>query len=125
MSTENIRKIEYERGVTVIDEETGISVDGETYTEALEGLVDHLRATQRLAAQLEEIDEIIETAEELQEIADTAGDLHDAAKLVEDLQQMENTSRFIRMAADVRKRFADEDIGEETVDDAIEWTRSQ
>lgn len=96
-TTKRLRKVEHAGSVRVIDEETGLSAEGETYAEALEELVVSLRETNDAAAAiraLEGSDEAVITT-------------------------------FLEMTRDTRRRFEEEDVDASVVDEAIEWARSQ
>lgn len=125
MSTKDIRKIEHEDQITVVDETTGLSGKGETYSDALVSLIEQLRASEKLRQQLSEIDDLAEQAAVIENVADEMGELHDTAKLVSQLQDMESTADFIRLASDTQDRFEAEGVDEDTVDEAIEWARSE
>lgn len=125
MSTKDIRKIEHDDEITVVDETTGLSGKGETYSDALVSLIEHLRASEKLRQQLSEIDDLAEQAAVIENVADEMGELHDTAKLVSQLQDMESTAEFVRLASDTQDRFEAEGVDEDTVDEAIEWARSE
>lgn len=111
-TTKGLERIDHGGSVTVVDEQTGISGTGDTYSEALEELVQHFRSTQEIAALLEGADELSETDDTIQKVA-TA---------IEDLRE---TTAFIGLSKDVKDRFDEESISDEDVEDAIEWARSE
>lgn len=125
MSTKDIRKIEHKNEVTVVDETTGLSGKGETYSDALVSLIEHLRASEKLRQQLTEIDDLAKQAALIEDVAQDIDKIHDTAKLVSQLQEMESTARFIRLASDTQERFEAEEVDEDVVDEAIEWARSE
>lgn len=125
MSTKDIQKIEHGDRITVVDETTGLSGNGETYSDALVSLIEQLRASEKLRQQLSEIDDLAEQAAVIETVADEIGELHDTAKLVSQLQEMESTAEFIRLASDTQDRFEAEGVDEDVVDEAIEWARSE
>ncbi|MFB6228593.1 MAG: hypothetical protein ABEH88_08540 [Halobacteriales archaeon] len=113
MSVERgIQKVERGDRVAVIDVETGAAGEGETYPEALEDLATVLRA----------IGELAETAPEIEDLAEAASETRRAAA---SLESMQNTSELIRLAGQTQTRFAEEDVDEELVDEAIAWARSE
>ena len=125
MSTKSIRKIEHGNRITVVDETTGLSGEGDTYPDALVSLIEHLRASEKLRQQLDDIDDLAEQAADIERVAANLGDLHDTAKLVQQVREMESTARFIRLANETQERFDAEDVDRDTVDEAIEWARSE
>ena len=125
MSTKGIRKIEHGNSITVVDETTGLSGEGETYPDALLSLIEQLRASEKLRQQLGDIDDLAEQAAAIEGVAAEIDDIHDTAKLVQQLQEMESTAAFIRLASETQERFEAEDVAEDTVDEAIEWARSE
>ena len=113
MSTETgIQKIERGDRVTVIDVETGAAGEGDTYPEAFEDLASLLRAIGDIAATASNSDDLAEVASETQ-------------RAVAFLEEMENTSEVITLAHETQERFEEEDVDEETVEEAIEWARSR
>lgn len=125
MSTKDIRKIERGNHITVVDETTGLSGEGDTYPDALVDLIEHLRASEKLRQQLSEIDELAEQAALIEEVAEEIDDIHETATLVNQLQDMESTARFIRLASETQERFEADEIDKEVVNEAIEWARSE
>ena len=125
MSTKDIRKIERGNRITVVDETTGLSGEGETYPEALVNLIEHLRASEKLRQQLSDIDELAEQAALIEDVAEDIDDIHKTATLVRQLQEMESTARFVRLASETQERFDAEGVDRDTVDEAIEWARSE
>lgn len=111
-TTKDLQRIEHGDSITVVDEQTGISGNGETYSEALESLVQQLRSTRELAELLEGADELSETARTIQEVA-------------AEVERLNDTAAFIGHSKDVKDRFETEDVSREDIDDAIEWARSQ
>lgn len=113
MSTEKgIQKIERGDRVAVIDVETGAAGEGDTYPEALEDLAELLRAITGLA----------DTASDIRDLRDAGSDTERAVASLEDMRA---TSEFIKLAEETQDRFDAEDVDEETVEEAIEWARSQ
>lgn len=110
-TTKGLERIDHGGSVTVVDEQTGISGTGDTYAEALEDLVQHLRSTQEIA-------ELLEGADGLSEMD---GTIQEVATAIEDLRE---TTGFIGLSKDVKDRFDEEGVSEDDVDDAIEWARS-
>lgn len=125
MSTKDIRKIERGNRITVVDETTGLSGEGETYPDALVNLIERLRASEKLRQQLSEIDDLAEQADAIETIAQELDEVHDTAEIVRQLQETESAAAFIRLASETQERFEDEDVDKETVDEAIEWARSE
>ena len=125
MSTKDIRKIEHGNRITVVDETTGLSGEGETYPDALVSLIEHLRASEKLRQQLGDIDELAEQAATIESVAAEIDELQETATLVQQLQEMESTAAFIRLASETQERFEAEDVAEDIVDEAIEWARSE
>ena len=125
MSTKDIRKIERGNRITVVDETTGLSGEGETYPEALVNLIEHLRASEKLRQQLSDINELAEQAALIEDVAEDIDDIHKTATLVRQLQEMESTARFVRLASETQERFDAEGVDRDTVDEAIEWARSE
>lgn len=125
MSTKDLRKIEHGNRITVVDETTGLSGEGETYPDALVSLIEHLRASERLRQQLGEMNDLAEQAAAIESVAAEINELQETAKLVQQLQEMESTAAFIRLAGETQERFEAEDVAEDTVDEAIEWARSE
>lgn len=125
MSTKDIRKIEHGNRITVVDETTGLSGKGETYSDALVSLIEHLRASEKLRQQLGDIDDLAEQAAAIERVAAEVDELRDTAKLVQELREMESTAAFIRLASETQERFEAEGVDKETVDEAIEWARSE
>ncbi|TQQ81596.1 hypothetical protein [Halonotius roseus] len=125
MSTKDIRKIEHGNRITVVDETTGLSGEGDTYPDALVSLIEHLRASEKLRQQLGDIDELAEQAADIETVIGDIDDLHDTAKLVQQVRELESTARFIRLASETQERFDAEDVDRDTVDEAIEWARSE
>jgi len=125
MSTKDIRKIERGNRITVVDETTGLSGEGETYPEALVNLIEHLRASEKLRQQLSDINELAEQAALIEDVAEDIDDIHKTATLVRQLQEMESTAAFIRLASETQERFDAEGVDRDTVDEAIEWARSE
>jgi len=125
MSTKDIRKIDHGDRITVVDETTGLSGEGETYPDALVSLIEHLRASEKLRQQLGDIDDLAEQAADIERVTADIDDLHDTAKLVQQVQEMESTARFVRLASETQERFDAEDVDSDTVDEAIEWARSE
>ncbi|PSP79127.1 hypothetical protein BRC81_06575 [Halobacteriales archaeon QS_1_68_20] len=112
MSADRIQRIDHDDGVTVVHERTGVSGSGETYSEALESLVHRFQTTTDLVEFVENATEIVSEAADPQEAADELRELRDTATLVD-------------MSREVQRRFADEDVTEDDVEDAIRWARSQ
>lgn len=113
MSTETgIQKIERGDRVAVIDVETGAAGEGDTYPEALEDLAEILRAISGLA----------DTASDIRDLTEPGSETERA---VESLEDMRATSEFIKLAEETQDRFEEEAVDEETVEEAIEWARSQ
>ena len=125
MSTKEIRKIERGNRITVVDETTGLSGEGDTYSDALVNLIEHLRASEKLRQQLNDIDELAEQAARIEDVAEAIDDIHETATLVSQLQDMESTARFIRLASETQERFEGVAIDKDVVDEAIEWARSE
>lgn len=125
MSTNDIQKIHHGDRITVVDETTGLSGEGETYPDALVNLIEHLRASEKLRQQLSDIDELAEQAAAIETLAAEIDELQDTATLVRQLQEMESTAMLIQLANETQERFEAEDIDEDTVDEAIEWARSE
>jgi len=125
MSTKDIRKIERGNRITVVDETTGLSGEGETYPEALVNLIEHLRASEKLRQQLSDINELAEQAALIEDVAEDIDDIHKTATLVRQLQEMESTAAFIRLASETQERFEAKGVDEETVHETIEWARSE
>lgn len=125
MSTKDIRKIEHGDRITVVDETTGLSGDGDTYPDALVSLIEQLRASEKLRKQLAEIDELADQAAVIESVAEEIGELQETVKVVRQLQEMESTAEFIRLASDTQDRFEAEGVDEDVVDEAIEWARSE
>jgi hypothetical protein len=125
MSTKRIRKIEHGNRITVVDETTGLSGEGDTYPDALVSLIEHLRASEKLRQQLDDIDDLAEQAGDIERIAANLDDLQETAKLVQQVREMESTARFIRLASETQERFDAEDVDSDTVDEAIKWARSE
>lgn len=109
---DGIRKIEHGDGVTVVDEGTGVSGEGETYPEALENLVERFRA----------VNETVEKLERLRDAADSAESLDEVAEAVSSVQ---DTARLLALGEDIQDRFEEEGVTDEDVENAIEWARSQ
>jgi methyl-accepting chemotaxis protein len=125
MSTKDIRKIEHGNRITVVDETTGLSGEGETYPDALVSLIEQLRASEKLRQQLGDIDELAEQAAAIEQVASEIDELQDTAKLVQQVREMESTTAFIRLASETQDRFEAEGVDKDTVDEAIEWARSE
>jgi len=125
MSTKDLRKIEHGNRITVVDETTGLSGEGETYPDALVSLIEHLRASERLRQQLGEMNDLADQAAAIESVAAEINELQETAKLVQQLQEMESTAAFIRLTGETQERFEAEDVAEDTVDEAIEWARSE
>ena len=125
MSTKEIRKIEHGNRITVVDETTGLSGEGDTYPDALVSLIERLRASEKLRQQLDDIDDLAEQAADIETVTAEIDDLDDTAKLVQQVREMESTARFIRLASETQARFDAEDVDSDTVDEAIEWARSE
>jgi len=113
MSTKKgVRKIVHGERVTLVDAETGAAAAGDTYPEALEQLADHIRRARDATDRVTELEDIGDSDEAVAETIERIGRMHEAGK-------------FIRLSESVQRRFEEENVTEEDVEDAIEWARSQ
>lgn len=107
-----IRKIEHGDSVTVVDEGTGVSGEGETYPEALENLLEQFRVVNETTEKLEQLEEAADAVESLEQLAEEVGSIRD-------------TARLLSMGEEIQERFEAEGVTDEDVESAIEWARSQ
>lgn len=131
MSTEKrLQKIEEGDQVTVIDEETGLSAMGETYSEALEELVVSLREIREANTALQTLTELQTAIDQIEDnIQDMEDEMLAAVRTLSEIElPSENeqvAAEFIAMTHETHKRFENKDVDEETVEEAIEWARSE